>query len=244
MKSILCWLLVALVPCIAQSQTKINKSYPVNKGQTVEFRFDYPKTIKVSSWDKNEISVEASVRINGGENDTAFTLLQSSSDGKIYIENKLDMDKIPDTYYIMDKGIKTRFSSKSDMEAFIKEKGGPRPPTSQQKDLEITIEIKLPATINTEITSVYGMVEIQNFNGPIKVEARYGGIDASIDQKAIGKLKLTNRYGKIYSNLSLQPTEMTEQNFFTSLTASPGKGPSYDFSSSYGNIYLRNPQKQ
>ncbi|RBQ02541.1 hypothetical protein DRW42_26355 [Pedobacter miscanthi] len=229
-----------MVPGIALSQTKINKAYPVKKGDAVVLNFDYPKVIHISSWDKNEIGIEAIVKINGGENDSAFTLHESTADGTITIQNKLDMDKIPEAYYVKENGIKTRLNSKADLDAYIKEKSGTKISSYQTKDIEITINIKLPANINTEVRSVYGIVEIKDFKGPIKVDARYGGIDASIGQSAIGKIKLTNRYGKIYTDMVLKPTELKEENFFTSLTAAPGVGPSYDLSSSYGNIYLRN----
>ncbi|WP_316844150.1 hypothetical protein [Pedobacter psychrodurus] len=241
MKSILCWLLMAMVPYIAFSQTKINKSYPVKKGGVVELHFDYPKVVHISSWDKNEIGLEASVKINGGENDSAFSISQSEVDGRMVISNKIDMDKIPEAYYAKENGIKKRFNSKADLDAYMKEKTGTRISSYQQKDIEITINIMIPSGISTEVTSVYGIVELKDFKGPIKVDARYGGIDASISQAAIGKIKLTNRYGKIYTNLNLKPTELKEENFFTSLTAAPGVGASYDLSSSYGNIYLRNP---
>lgn len=240
MKTILYWLIMAMVPGIALSQTKINKAYPVKKGDAVVLSFDYPKVIHISSWDKNEIGIEAIVKINGGENDSAFTLHESTADGTITIQNKLDMDKIPEAYYVKENGIKTRLNSKADLDAYIKEKSGTKISSYQTKDIEITINIKLPANINTEVRSVYGIVEIKDFKGPIKVDARYGGIDASISQSAIGKIKLTNRYGKIYTDMVLKPTELKEENFFTSLTAAPGVGPSYDLSSSYGNIYLRN----
>jgi len=242
MKSILlCWLFSALVPCIACSQTKINRSYPAKQGQTVAFRFDYPKTIRVSSWNKNEISVEASVKIDGAVADSVFTLFQSESNGRLLIENKLDMKKIPSRYYVMESGIKTRFDTKEDMNAFLKEKGSTVTSNYQTQDVEIIIDIKLPVNINTEISSVYGMVEVQDFKGPMKIDATYGGIDAKLNQQLIGKLKMTNRFGKIYTNLNLKPNELKEERFFTAITATPGQGPSYDFSSSYGNIYLRNP---
>jgi len=241
MKTILFWLLMAMMPGIAFPQTHVNKSYPVKKGDAVVFRFDYPKIIQVSSWDKNEIGIEATVKINGGENDSAFTLHESSTDGTLTIQNKLDMDKIPDAYYIQENGIKTRLNSKADLDAYLKEKGDAKISAYQTRDIEITISIKLPANINTEVNAIYGMVEIKDFTGPIKVDAKYGGIDASISQKAIGEIKLINRYGKIYTNLELKPTAMKQENFFTYLTAAPGVGPRYDLSSSYGNIYLRKP---
>ena len=239
MKSLFLWLFIAIGPCFALAQTKIKKSYPVAKNQTIDFRFDYPKNIHISTWSGNEISVEAHVNINNGQTDRAFTLVETSTAGKISIANKLDLDLIPESYYIMHKGVKTQFSSKKDLEAHVKTLSGPRPSIYQNKDININIHIKVPVNVNTKITSVYGLVEVNNFNGPIHVDATYGGIDASLTEKAVGRLQLTTRFGKIYSNLRLKPIEKIDKAFFTSITAEPGKGPGYNLTSSYGNIYLR-----
>ncbi|RYD80500.1 MAG: hypothetical protein EOP55_02000 [Sphingobacteriales bacterium] len=244
MKIIFFWLFTALVPCIAHSQTKITKSYPVAKGQKAEFRFDYPKVVRISTWDKNEISVEASVTINQGESNNAFSLVESTANGKVSISNKIDMESIPEAYYVVENGIKTRFNTKTDTDNYRKGKNGANNISYYQtKDMEITIDIKVPANVETDLASVYGMVELSNFDGPIKIDAKYGGIDASLNESKIGKLTLTNHFGKIYSNLNLKPTDQKEQNFFTSITAAPGKGPDYDISSNYGNIYLRSSVK-
>ncbi|WP_199119320.1 hypothetical protein [Pedobacter sp. ASV28] len=241
MKYILSMVIMALMSSSAISQTKINKSYPVKNGQEIELKFDYPKLIKISTWDKNEVSISASVKINDGDSDDRFILKDTIIDGKLSIKNKIDWDNIPEIYYIQEQGVKTRFNSKQDLENYKKEKGTSLQNVSiyQQKNAEITMEIKVPANIITAITSIYGMIELVDFNGEAKIDAKYGGVDASLDEAKIGKIKLTNRYGNIYSNLKLTPTEKTEKNFYTSLTAEPGKGPSYDISSSYGNIYLR-----
>jgi len=243
MKSIFLWLFIAIGPCFALAQTKINKSYPVTGRQTVDLHFDYPRVVRISTWEGREIVVEATVKIDNGEFDRAFTLAENTSEGKISISNKLDMDLIPNSYYVGDKGSRIKFNTKQELDAYMAKNGGVTYSSYQQKDIDITIDIKVPTGVSTVLTSVYGIVEVRNFNGPINVDAKYGGVDASLTEKAIGRLQLTNRYGKIYTNLNLQPTERIEKNFFTSITALPGKGPAYDFSSSYGNIYLRSSIK-
>jgi hypothetical protein len=239
MKSIFFWLIIAIGPCFALAQTKIKKSYPVDESQTIDFRFDYPQKIYISTWSGNEIIVEANVTINNGKSDGAFTLVGTNTKGEISISNKLNMEMIPENYYIKDKGVKIQFGSKKDLEAYLKTLSGPRPSTYQNKDINIDIHIKVPADVSTKVTSVYGLVEVRDFNGPIEVDATYGGIDASLTEKSIGRLQLTTRYGKIYTNISLKPIEKIQKDFFTSITAVPGKGPGYHLISSYGNIYLR-----
>ncbi len=51
------------------AQMPVNKSVPVQPGQKIEMHFDYPELIRVTTWEKNEISVQGSVSINGGESD-------------------------------------------------------------------------------------------------------------------------------------------------------------------------------
>ncbi|WP_316778074.1 DUF4097 family beta strand repeat-containing protein [Pedobacter antarcticus] len=238
MKLMITGLLLAIIPSTAFSQSTVNRTYPVAPGQKIELKFDYPKIIHVSTWDKKEIGVTASVNINEGKSDGAFTLLESRKNGKISISNKIDLTQIPDAYYVVEDGKKTRMSGKAELDTYRKNHPGAGA-SYQQKDMTITIEVKLPANANADIVSTYGIVELENLNGNIKVEAIYGGIDASLNEKKIGEIKLTNRYGKIFSDLKLKPTQQTEQSFYTSITASPGTGSTYDISSSYGNIYLR-----
>jgi len=242
MKLIITGFLLAIIPGATFSQSTVSRTYPVAAGQKIELKFDYPKIIHVSTWDKKEVEVTASVNINDGENDGAFTLSESRKDGKISISNKVDLSQIPDAYYVVENGTKIRMNSKAELNAYRNKHPGVGA-TYQQKDMAITIEVKLPANTNANIVSTYGIVELENLNGNIKVEAIYGGIDASLNEKKIGEIKLTNRFGKIYSDLQLKPTQQTEKNFYTSITASPGTGSTYDISSSYGNIYLRKGMK-
>ncbi len=241
MKTILTLLFFALSPLLVLSQQKISKNYTVKPGEQISLYFDYPKMIKVSSWDKNEVSIVATVSSENGENSEAFTLRDSLVNNTLSIRNRIDWEKIPSQYFVVANGIKTSFPSKQDFENYKKENSERLPNASfySQRDFVVHLEIKVPSTVFSNIKSIYGMVELVDFKSPSNIEATYGGIDASMNESQIGKIKLTNRYGKIYSNLQLTATEKKDSNFFTSITAEPGKGPSYDLSSSYGNIYLR-----
>src|SRR5687767_13991149 len=94
----------------AYAQTPINKTIPVKTGQKISMRFDYPELIKVSTWDKNEVSVQGSVSINNGENDDAFELITSESGGTITIKNEIrNMKDIPHRITIRDGSEKIVF---------------------------------------------------------------------------------------------------------------------------------------
>ena len=226
----------------ASAQTTVTRSYPVKQGQQVKLDFDYPKIVKVSTWDKNEVSVIAHVSINDGENDSAFVLEDKISDGVITISNEIkNMKNLPHRYTVIQDGKKTVFRSRDDFQEYNRNNPGTRRITSDGIDMEITIEVKVPANTSTDISSTYGIVELVNFNAPVNVNATYGGIDATVVQATTGKLKATTSYGQIYTNLDLKLTDNTQKDFFSSITAEPGKGPAYIFKSTYGKIYLRKP---
>jgi hypothetical protein len=223
----------------AHAQTILNRSYPAKPGQQVTLKFDYP-VVKVSTWDKNEVSVVAHVNINEGENDSAFELEEQAENGAMVISDHIkDVDKLPRRYTIVRAGKKTIFRSKEEYQAARKEGGVQQ--AYEGSDIDIVVEVKVPANCVTDIKAVYGIVEMTNFNAPVTVDATYGGIDATITAANTGKLEATTSYGQIYSNLDLHLTDHTERDFFNSITAEPGKGPAYSFTSTYGKIYLRKP---
>lgn len=237
----ICFIACCLFSLAGMAQTVVTKSYAVKPGESVRLKFDYPKIVRVSTWDKNEVSVTAKVNINEGENDAAFELEDKNENGTVSVKNIIrDMNKLPKRYTIYKDGKKTIFRSREDYRAFSQQSGGATM-MSEGVDMEITVDVKVPANTQTEIVSTYGMVELVDFRAPATVDAIYGGIDATVNTATTGRLKVTTSYGQIYSNLDLTLTDKTQKDFFTSFAAEPGKGPSYSLKSTYGKIYLRKP---
>lgn len=232
--------LYCLLVYAAGAQTVINKTYPLAAGQQVELNFDYPKTVRISTWDKNEVAVTAHVSINDGENDEAFVLEESNANGVLTIRNQIkNMKDLPHRYTVMQDGKKTTFRTKEDYKEFVSKTGDAHRITSNGVDIEITVEVKVPANTVTNVKATYGIVELVDFHAPVNINATYGGIDATLAESALGKLQATTSYGQIYTNLDLKLTEKTQRDFFTSITAEPGKGPACILKSTYSNLYLR-----
>lgn len=238
-------LLCCSVMLITQAQEKIKKSYPVKAGQQLELTFDYPQNIKLSTWSGNEVVVEASVSINDGKHNDAF-ILDSKQKGDVLSINGYikDMKKLPQTYRIKTDKEKIVFSSKEAMQAYTAKLEGTQYNMMMGVETEITIEIKVPETVAyTMANAKYGMLELNNFNGKIKAESQFGGIDATIREAYTGKLNAVTEFGSIYSNLDLKVTNSEEKNFYTSITMGHGKGHEYALTSKFGKIYLRKPAK-
>jgi hypothetical protein len=233
-------ILITLFTGVLAAQTPVNKSYPVAKGQKIVMHFDYPEMIRVSTWDKNEISITGTVSINGGEQDDAFELLHSISGNIIKIENQIrNMKSLPHRITVMDGAQKITFKDKAAFKKYCDEHGREFKTTSWGIDMDIILEVKIPKGMETKVESVYGFVEVKNFNGPLSVEATYGGVDATLQERTTGELIAETSYGQIFTNLDIRFSGSEFKDFHTVVSAKPGTGPRYSFESKYGNVYLR-----
>jgi hypothetical protein len=246
MKTRRLYILAALLcPAIVFGQTQLNKTIPVSAGQKINMRFDYPELVKVSTWDKNEISVQGSVSINNGENDDAFIFENTVNGNTIDIRSSIrDMKQLPQRITIVRDGQKMIFKDKAELKKYQAENGRGYNTMSWGADIDIVLEIKIPKNLETRIEATYGMVEIKNFNGPLTVEATYGGVDAALAEKQIGELVAETNYGEIFTDFDTKFGGGGNDNrdFHTYVTVKPGNGPKYNFESKYGNVYIRKAQ--
>jgi len=229
---------------VCNAQTSISKTIPVSAGQTLDFNFDYPNLIRVSSWNKNEISITGTVLINGGENDDAFQLTSMVSGDRISVKGEIPKIKdLPQRITVRRNGEKIVFKNKTEFEKYKNENGSGFDMTSWGHDVEIVLEVKVPMNMTTTIKSVYGIVEIKELNQsmPFTAMSTYGGVDAALNTAAIGELYATSDYGTIYSNLNTKFSGegLKQRDFHTEVMAKPGRGAKYSFESKYGNVYLR-----
>ena len=236
------WGIALAIPVGAWAQTVINRSIPLQRGQAIVMSFDYPELIRVSTWDKNEISIQGTVSINGGENDDAFVLENSTSGNAVSVNSTIrDLKHLPKRITIMRGGQKIMFHDEQEYRKYQATNGSGYNTMSQGPDIDIELEIKIPANTETKIKSIYGMVEVRNFSGPLAVDATYGGVDASLVERAVGELTAETSFGEIYTNLDTKFGDdgMKSHDFYTFVSAKPGNGPRYNFESKYGNVYLR-----
>jgi len=227
------------------AQSTINKTIPLKGQKLVRFHFDYPQIIRVSTWEKNEISITGNVSINGGEQDNAFKVETTDESGNLYVKGSIqNLKDLPKRITIYEGGQKVVFQDKAALKKYQQEHPGSYERMSWGTDIDIEIEIKVPAGLATEIESVYGMVEVKQFNAPLQVEATYGGVDAALREAKIGQLTAETNYGEIFSNLDTKlKGDGTTKDFHTLVKAQPGKGFDYTFESKYGNVYLRKSEQ-
>ncbi len=235
-------MMVIVLPLTLVAQTKINETIPVQAGQKINMHFDYPEVVRVSTWDRNEISVQGTVSINGGENDDSFLFEHSTNGNTVNISSIIkDLKSLPQRITINRDGQKIMFKDKAEFKKYQEENGKTYSTMSWGADIDIQLEIKVPKNFNTRVESVYGMVEVKDFAGPLTVEATYGGVDASLVERNAGEIVAETNYGEIFTNLDAKfgGEGAQSRDFHTYVSAKPGNGPRYSFESKYGNVYIR-----
>ena len=248
MKRIICLVIIACWINHAYCQTKVEKTVPVKSGQKVSFIFTWPELIKVETWDKNEVGIEADVTINNGQNDDSYRLNITSNGNAILIESEIqNHDQLPRKIMIKKDG-ETYFFDTDDMHS---------PAIKQFKDehgdigydytmhgvlKEIYVTIKVPQSISLDIEAKFGMVEVRGFNGEMNIHSKFGGIDVAVGNSD-NTLRAGTKFGEKYTNL--------EGDFETiAVGAGPGKwdwvsypagggGKMQELKSEFGNIYMR-----
>lgn len=241
MKSMIITISLVIVGLTAPAQTKLSRIIPLSGAEKINMRFDYPELVRVSTWDRNEIAVEGTVSINQGENDDAFVFDSETNARTINLNAYIkDMKGLPQQITILQGGQQVMFKDKAALKAYEKENGKNYTSISWGPNIDIVLEIKVPKNVLTRVESVYGLVEVKNFQGPLQVEATYGGIDAALSERGVGEVIAETNFGEIFTNLDAKFLgEQTEKDFHTYVSAKPGNGPRYDFESKFGNVYIR-----
>lgn len=233
----------------AMSQTKIERSIPVKAGQKLVLNFDYPE-LKLQTWDKNEILIRGTVSINRGENDNAFDLELLTDGPEIKLTSVIkDEENLPQHIMIKKGDTEYFFKAKDfndpEVQKFLEQNGREYSYMSNGVVKEVELEVFVPKNISTSVLAKYGMVEVKNFDGPLNIDAKYGGADVTIAASALGEITARSRYGEILTNLEVkfdQTGFRDSHNKWTEISARPGSGPKYFLESKYGTLYLRKPQ--
>lgn len=223
-------------------QTVIDKMIPVSPSQKIVMHFDYPPLIRITTWDKNQISIHGTVNINNGENDDAFELTNTTAGEIVTIRNEIkNMQSIPKRITVTDGASKIVFRDNEELKKYQRDHGKIFNTRTCGVDMDIVLEIKVPRNVETHIESVYGMVEIKDFSGPLTAEATYGGIDAALIETATGELSAETNFGEVFTNFTTKFSgqKNDQHDFHTYVSAKPGNGPHYSFIAKYGNVYIR-----
>lgn len=221
------------------SQSQINETYALNNEDKVTIRFEYPSLVKIHTWDKKEVKVNAQIEIDGSDEDEKFSIKGSSDRGTFYLRSKLTGLSKRNNYHF-------RSDDDDDGEVTIKENGHKIIIDNDKAnyrgvEIEIVVDVYVPADMEVEVNAKFGMVEVLNLPKSLQVDSEFGGIDVSLNAKDIKELDASTSWGQIYTNIEKDMRMRGDGGLGSELRASLNSSGSKRLylDSKFGNVYLR-----
>jgi len=220
--------LCLLIAASALAQRNVEKQEQISKSESVYLNFKFANDIKVEQWNKNEVSIKASVYLDNGEGNDAFSLKTDRSSGVVKIY--------------------------SDFGDYFEQKQKERKNWTGNRTTEINYVVYVPKGVSLRVKSISGSLEMNTFigdlrtdlisgditlkkyDGELRLKTVSGDVDVVIDKALIDASTVT---GTIYSDLDIQ--QNSKKNYGTiQIKGSVNKGTEpLKLKTVSGDIYMR-----
>ncbi|MEM6765700.1 MAG: hypothetical protein AAF655_12265 [Bacteroidota bacterium] len=264
------WLLwVGLVLCLDLSaQETLSKTLSADGINTFTGYFEWGNAT-FSSWEKDEIEIEATYSINDGENNDAFQLTLKENDGEVSLNVDIkNIESLPKKIVVWKYGKKYSFpvgkNEDQSIQKVKKELGEDVQMYSQGVDMEIEVKVKVPASLKVKVEANYGNLYFENFRNRVVAKNTYGGIEAKFDEGASPQkaelfstysfvdvslassqgrdISMITEYGSLFTDLDivLDEGKSEERSYYQRVAGTVNDGGNpLKMESTYSNVYLR-----
>jgi len=169
-------------------QKVIEKTSPIKANQELSLNFKFADQITVTTWDKNEVYVKATISINDNKNNDNFKLELNKLSTGIEIESEIENME----------SLRTRKKIVDDDGSTI---------TYNSVNMDLYFEVKVPKNVRLEIETISGDIEIKGVLGKMDINTISGFIDLSLPEKHNADLNLSTITGGMYSNLTFNKSK-------------------------------------
>lgn len=223
------------------AQKKVTKNVKSNNVENVFVHLKFAQNIVIKNWNKNEISVEASVNLNDNTENEKFSL-ESTKDN-----NTLEVKSNYGDLFKKHKNNVTITHKKNDCNSYNY--------CSNHNSVIVDYVIYVPKKMSLKIKSISGNVEANNFNGSLNLDLISGNITVKKHSKEM-KLKTISGdidifvsdatfeaktlTGGVYSDLDIDFNKNKKKRFGTKIIATIKNGAaSLKLNTISGDIFLR-----
>lgn len=220
----LAWLFCLLVLPAAAQQKVIEKTMAVPSNKKVDLRFGMGNNIKVTAWDRKDVSIKMSYMINGGRLNDAVEPVFTAENGVARLDVKFDHEKLKEgqstdcpedqnySYY--------RNNDKAVYTCHV-----------------ITYEVFVPRDADLDVESVHGSIELIGLTGPVQAKAIHGFVDMSWPAKKGAELTFISAHGDVFSDQDIKFSGNKSQHRVTGLLN--GGGIPISLEATHSNVYFR-----
>jgi hypothetical protein len=251
MKTHFLLLLFVIITVQAQSQSGIQKTAEIKKGQKVVLVIDDANLINIRGWDENYIEINATVLINNGNNDDAYQLEVAEKNGIMHIEGFIqNKDKLPRMIQIKKAGqvysFNTDDSRGPQIMKFYEEHGRDGIQwTSHGVMWDINYDVRIPNDSHLHVNSKFAMIDIDDFEGNIQASSKHGGVDVAVEPSRKIDFNLKSGWGEIFTDLNLTFDSGLNKDHKEITCSLNGGGSLFaELESKHGNIYIRDARQE
>lgn len=218
-----------------ECQKVVEKIIKVKDSDHISLDFKFADNITVSTWDRNEIQVKATININENRDNDAFKLDVKKEHSEITIESHIeDMENLHNTSF-------KQYEKENEVTGgnnIILENNS----ICQNIKMNLLFEVMLPRKIALDINTISGNINITGLHARMDINTISGYIDLSLPSKHKADLVMKTISGEMYSNFDLQQeykrgySHYVNRKYEASLN---GGGQDLFLKTISGNIYLR-----
>jgi hypothetical protein len=197
----------------AYPQKIIDKKIEVN-AKKVEMKLSFAEKISIEAWDNNYIEFHVSANLDDNNYNDYYSLVVKESGKEIMIVEDVDFD-----------GIKKKYGAK----------------TLHNFSTEINYTLKVPSTLEFDLNTISGEVELAGCQGEMAINSVSGFIDYSIPLNHKANIDLSTVTGNVYSNVKFDKSPEKEISWVGTnqeLTLNGGSVP-VELKTVSGDIFLR-----
>lgn len=215
MKTALITIFLSLVSIGCLAQTQVNKMIDVTGQSQLVLDLPFADEIRLSTWNKHKVEVQAAVTINDGKDDKLFALKSHKSSHTISVA--MDKDK-------------WKKYSWQDMR--------------HCQQVKITYRVYLPDSMQVSARTIDGSYLLDYYNQPLELKTVSGDIDMSVPAGHGVDFRAKTVSGEVYSNLDIEyPDGKDGLQQLVGINVHGrafGGGPAVVMKTVSGSVYLRN----
>lgn len=174
MKTLTLFTLFLLASFVVSAQKTIEDRQPVSGQEMLKLDFPFADEIRIETWDKPEVLVEATVNINDNEDNDLFEIRSNASERRIYME--------------MDEDIWESQSKRKRKNCW---------------NSDIVIKVFLPKSLEIDAETISGNYELAYYGKPFFFKTISGDLDLAIDPSENIDINVKTVTGEVYSDLDL-----------------------------------------
>ena len=212
--------ILLLVLCVgilqATAQKIVEKHIPLTQRKLIAMNFQISDSIRIITWNKNEVYVKSSINVNDNKNNDDYRMSFGESSDDIDISGKLEMEKGKGSGWNNDCNCSCRS--------------------------EIWHEVYIPEGADISVETINGNIVLSGNIAGIRAHTISGFIDLALAPERKADLKLNTISGTMYSNFDF-PAETGSlrkvggHSITTQING--GGGTPIDLETISGNIFLR-----